>query len=595
MDKFKFQVDLNGLISLLSDHLYSRNDVFIRELLQNGVDAIAVRRQIQKEFLEGILIIEYIQDKSGVQIVFRDNGIGLLEEELHQFLAVIGQSSKRGEEVRTNFIGQFGIGILSCFLVSDEIEVITCSGKDFSSHQWIGQANGIYHVAEAIWYKEVGTEIRLRLKKEIKSNFSRDDVYKALISYGFLLPIPIKFCYKGGECLINNIPIPWRQEFCTRGNIMEFGEIVFGEKFLDVVSLETKGVHGYAYISTRPLPSGGKLSHRIYLRSMFLTEDGRDLIPEWISFARCFIDARDLTPTASREGLQKNGDLIRIRTSIEHCLLEYFTVLTKFDITKMKLLAEIHNLAFKAFALENDKTLKLLFPFLSFSTNKGRLTGTQVLEAAKRHIVFYCIDIDSYRRVVPFLKYSKSLLINAGYVYEAEILRNLIRTNPNLPLKMFEDSLLEQLFENPEKEEMAVFDFLLLEFGEKLKTFHCRPVIKRLFPPELPCLFIEETDSFLKTELEVNSDEYSFLDGFENFEDFLKIEDCSTLYLNCNNTLIWNLSKILNPTIIHAIAKVLYVQARLSGHYVVSDKELNELSLGLSEIIEFAVGDDHYV
>ena len=97
----RFQVDLRGLIDLLSQHLYSGPSVFIRELLQNGVDAIEARCALDNDHA-GFIELEVMSGEKDQPptLLFRDNGIGLTEEESHQFLATIGMSSKRGAVAR---------------------------------------------------------------------------------------------------------------------------------------------------------------------------------------------------------------------------------------------------------------------------------------------------------------------------------------------------------------------------------------------------------------------------------------------------------------------------------------------------------------
>src|ERR1044072_2375266 len=93
---YRFQVNLSGIIDLLSKHTYSSPQVFIRELLQNGADAIQARVYLEPDF-KGEMHIELAHDKDAPVLIFKDNGIGLNEEEIHLFLATIGQTSKRDE------------------------------------------------------------------------------------------------------------------------------------------------------------------------------------------------------------------------------------------------------------------------------------------------------------------------------------------------------------------------------------------------------------------------------------------------------------------------------------------------------------------
>ena len=148
MEDFRFKVNLGGMIEILSDHLYSSPDVYIRELLQNGADAITGKRKILGEGAEGAITLEITE---GERLVFTDTGQGLTEEEIHQFLAIIGESSKRElgqKDLRTDYIGRFGIGLLSCFMVSDEIRMVTksCRSEDAPVLEWRGKPDGIYTI-----------------------------------------------------------------------------------------------------------------------------------------------------------------------------------------------------------------------------------------------------------------------------------------------------------------------------------------------------------------------------------------------------------------------------------------------------------------
>src|SRR5215468_4301281 len=123
-----FQVDLRGIVDLLSHHLYGSPRVYVRELLQNAADAITARRSQQPTSPASIWLETAKQTGDGTLRV-HDTGIGLTEDQVHELLATIGRSGKRDELgfSRQEFLGQFGIGLLSCFLVADEVDVCTRS------------------------------------------------------------------------------------------------------------------------------------------------------------------------------------------------------------------------------------------------------------------------------------------------------------------------------------------------------------------------------------------------------------------------------------------------------------------------------------
>ena len=137
MSEYLFSVNLGGMIDILSNHLYSSPKVFLRELLQNAADAVSLRKNNDPSFKEPQIDVIVEENSS---LLFRDNGNGLTEEEIHKFISVIGQSSKRGEN---SFIGRFGIGLLSCFIVTDEIILRSRSVKTPDKvHEWHGFSDG---------------------------------------------------------------------------------------------------------------------------------------------------------------------------------------------------------------------------------------------------------------------------------------------------------------------------------------------------------------------------------------------------------------------------------------------------------------------
>ncbi len=194
MEDFRFKVNLGGMIEILSDHLYSSPDVYIRELLQNGADAITGKKKILGDSGDGAVTLEITE---GEQLIFTDNGQGLTKEEIHQFLAIIGESSKReleDKDLRTDYIGRFGIGLLSCFMVSDEICLVTksCRGGDAPVLEWRGKPDGTYTIRELhgadgqkggnsagegdFYLESSGTKVILQAKEGMEEYFKRETI-----------------------------------------------------------------------------------------------------------------------------------------------------------------------------------------------------------------------------------------------------------------------------------------------------------------------------------------------------------------------------------------------------------------------------------
>lgn len=628
---YSFQVDLKGIIRLLSENLYSSGDVFLRELLQNCVDAVEARRAQEPGFTDGRISISYHLERAEnaentagkpaqkpgkpvqkqgkpvqkqAKLVFSDNGVGLTREEIHTFLSVIGQSSKRGEMKRGSFIGQFGIGLLSCFLVTDEILVRSRSIHEDRVYCWLGKSDGTYQVTEEDEKGDKmypGTEVTLYLKGRMASRYGEERVIELLKEYGFLLRIPVEFSGDSGKRRINDGFIPWRQPFCTNEEILQFGELMFNETFFGVVPVSGEGLKGYAFISKRQTSAAAAGRHKIYLKDMLITEDGKDLVPKWAFFTRCILNAENLTPMASREGFVTDHALAKARNVIEQCMFNYFVALSQYDVDKLKEITLIHNVAIKSLAVENEQIYKLFFPFLIFSTNKGNLTGFQIVEAAKRSTVYYCMEVDDYRRARPLAGNGKQVLINAGYIYDTKLLQLLKRYQNGIHVEVFDEAYYGELLEDAD----AVMKRNLGRFVETVKRalapLRCGAVLKQFDPPEVPALYVPGADDFLDNAFDEGfwDGGYSgFLEGFD-FGSFKKQESGfglegdvfgTKLYLNGRNPLLRRLAQMPDGEIMEQMVRVLYVHAMLAGHYSLGERETEILNTGLIKLMEYGLG-----
>lgn len=598
---YSFQVDLKGIIRLLSENLYSSGDVFLRELLQNGVDAIEARRGEEPGFAEGRIRIRYQQmENRQARLVFADNGIGLTREEIHTFLSVIGQSSKRGEMRRGSFIGQFGIGLLSCFLVADEIVVRSRSVHEKQAYRWLGRSDGTYQVTEEPEAKrgigepeEPGTEVTLVLKGRMASQYSEERVLGLLKDYGFLIQVPVDFEGAGGVRRVNDGFIPWRQSFCSNEEILRFGEQMFGEEFFGVVPISGEGLKGYAFISQRQTSAAAEGRHKIFLKDMLITEEGKELIPKWAFFTRCILNAENLTPMASREGFVSDHRLARARNEIEKCIFDYFVALSQYDVNKLKQLTMTHNVAIKSLAVENEQIYQLFFPFLTFVTSKGRLTGFQVVEAAKRMPVYYCTELDDYRRACPLVGNGNGVLINAGYIYDTKLLQLLKRYQRGIRVEVFDEASYGELLEEPTPATKKEMESLMAKAGRALGTFHCGAVLKQFEPAEVPALYVPGGEGFLDHALGEGGFS-GFLEGFDlgeigmmgNFEPGYGTK----LYINGRNPLIRRLAAVEDEELAANMVQVLYVHAMLAGHYTLGEKETEVLNTGLIRLMEYGLG-----
>ena len=142
----------------------------------------------------------------GRRLIFRDNGAGLSEEGIHRFLAVIGQSSKTelvNGQIPEDYIGRFGIGLLSCFMVSDSIVVHTRPAAGGEAHVWTGLPDGTYTL-EPLEECPVGTAVILTAKHGMEHYFQPRKVAELVRYYGLALPVPVYL--SGDPERLNSIP-----------------------------------------------------------------------------------------------------------------------------------------------------------------------------------------------------------------------------------------------------------------------------------------------------------------------------------------------------------------------------------------------------
>lgn len=587
MESYNFKVDLKGIIRLLSDNLYSSEHVFLRELLQNAVDAIDARKKADSDFKDGKITVTYRRKKSSASLIFADNGIGLNEEEIHSFLSVIGQSSKRDGAMRNSFIGQFGIGLLSCFLVANEIKVITRSAIEGKGWQWVGKSDGSYGITALKKEVETGTQVHLKLTGSQLETFTEPEIIRDLSEYGYLILTPVLFDGDEHKKVVNNNFIPWRQSFCMSDEIMSFGEQVFEDSFFDVIPLVGDGIKGYAYISIRQTSASTVNRHKIYLKNMFVTEDGKDIVPKWAFFTRCIINAEELTPTASREDFIKDAKLMKVRNQIEKCIFDYFVSLSQYDVRKLKQLTKIHNVAIKSLVVENDQIFKLFFPFLTFPTNQGTLTGFQIVNASKKIPVNYCVEVDDFRRICPLLDGTGSLLVNGGYIYDANILQKLPKYYKNIKIEPFDDNSYENLLAPPPEDIRIMMEEFLSYAGRALEPFGCGISLKSFSPGSLQALYIKGEDALFEETMDAGSFS-GFFEGFDFGEDGEEAGG-SRLYLNSSNSFVKSLSRIHSEEVAANIIQVICIQSMMAGHYTLEAKEMDMMNQSLQKLMEYVI------
>jgi molecular chaperone HtpG len=414
----QFTVDLRGLVEILSHHLYSSERVYLRELLQNAHDALKARARLGHDFTGSI---EIVPARGYEQLVVRDNGVGLTEADMRSLLSIIGSTSKRDDLAlaRRNFLGQFGIGLLSCFLVADSIEVVSRSAAwpNAPTVRWVGQSDGTFTVGDALEpLPAPGTEVRLRPRHGFHRWCDTDACTQFAGEFAELLDVPVRVV----DTTVSGQTPPWRLsteqqlEWCReRFGFEAMGIIPFDEKSANVV--------GLAFVLPYTARPGYRTGDRIYSKGMLVADTDDLVVPRWAFFCRAVIDAGNLPLTASREGLQESAALQFVRKQIGFRLLTELIIVQNLHPEVYRDIIRLHADGLKTLAVNEPDVRDLLRSTLPYETTSGDRTIQQLVDSPDP--VPYVRDADTFHALAEVATQAGVLVVNAGGLHEADLLQ----------------------------------------------------------------------------------------------------------------------------------------------------------------------------
>ncbi|CAM5359269.1 HSP90 family protein [Streptomyces chartreusis] len=498
-----FQVDLRGLVDLLSHHLYSSPRVYLRELLQNAVDALTARHAVEPHGNFGIRLYA-----DGKVVRVEDDGVGLTEADVHTFLATIGRSSKRADliaEQRADFIGQFGIGLLSCFLVADEIHVLSRSARtpDAPAVEWRGRGDGSYTVRTlpASARPRPGTTVTLTPRSDAGEWTRPQQVHALARHFGSLLRHPVTFDdgSGGSGTPVNPEPAPWARSFPTPGArsraLAAYGEEVFGFTPLDTIELDLPavGLKGIACVLPEAVPAGRRHGHRVHVKGMLLSEQAEEILPEWAFFVRCVVDAESLRPTASRESLYEDATLAAVRDALAERLREWIARAAASDPDLLGRFLQTHHLAVKSLAVHDDEILRMLLPWLPFETTDGHTT---LDEFARTHrTVLVTSSVEEFRQVAAIASAAGLGVVNGGYTYDRELVHRMPEIRPEVSVADLDPATLTAHLDPVDREtELAAAPYLA-QARDALAVFDCDVALRTFQPASAPALLVDSREA----------------------------------------------------------------------------------------------------
>jgi len=410
-----FKAEIQQVLDLVIHSLYSKKEIFLRELLSNASDAID-RAQYLGLTDKSIVAdaptwkIDLVADKDDKTLTLTDNGIGMSEEELDKNLGVIASSGTKAfaqalkDKAQTNIpelIGQFGVGFYSAFMVAESVTVITLKrGEGQKAVKWTSSGDGNYTLEDAARDKP-GTSIVLKLREGQEEYLDAWRVRELVKKYSDFIAYPIRFGEKGESPKEDAEPLNTMKAIWKRAK-SEIKDEEYNEFYthlthdhqppLKTIHLSVEGAVEFKALLFLPKEAGYDLlmpnkKHglNLYVRNVFIGADFDLLLPEYLRFVKGVVDSSDLPLNVSREMLQDDAVIRKIKSNITGKILSTLAEMMKdkpedyaaFYAAFGRILKEgLH------FDYENADKLKALLMFRSAKDESNKLVSLKEYIAA---------------------------------------------------------------------------------------------------------------------------------------------------------------------------------------------------------------------
>lgn len=634
-----FQVDLHGVVDLLARHLYSGPRVYLRELLQNAIDAITARRQADPAAPARVRV-RCLPD--GVLEV-RDTGVGLTYAQAEELLARIGASAKRDETLglaRREFLGQFGIGLLSAFMVADEVELVSLSALGGPAVRWRGFADGTYTLetvddADPFAVEpghEVpgaavgpGSRVRLRARPDAEHWVTRETVLALAEDVAGLLPVDIAVEVPVGDDRawrrVTAPDLPWRLPAGRAGGrsdgadgidatdrddtddtddtapererqqaLARYCERTLGFTPLAAIDLDLPlaGLTGVAFVLPSAVSPTSRGAHRVYVKRMLVGPRIDGLLPDWAFFVRCVVNADGLRPTASREQLYEDEVLLGVRESLGRTVRDWLNRTLAEPSPMRAAFLEAHHLAVRALAVTDDTMLEAAAQVLPFETSDGISTIADV--AADAPEVLWTAGVDEFRRVAPVARAQGLTVVNGGYVYDDDILARIAQRFPQWRVRRLTSDDVRQVLEPVDPAaELAWLD-ALTHFTSLLTDEATEVTVRRFEPNVLPAVLLHDRDSDHQRDL-MRAAEVSDTWGAA-LTAFSRPSAARQLVLNAANPMVQRLLSADDGRVRDAGLRSLYLSARMVAGEPLRARDASRLTDALTDLLDAGLPPD---
>lgn len=368
-EKGTISVNTENIFPIIKKFLYSDNEIFLRELVSNAMDATQKLKKLASmgEFTGelGELKVVVSVNEEAKTITISDSGIGMTAEEIKKYINQVAFSGAteflekyKGEDTK-EIIGKFGLGFYSAFMVAEKVRIVTKSYKEGSEAvQWSNDGSTEFEIEPTV-KKERGTDIILHVAEDSTEFLEKIRLQTILEKYGKFLPVPIEF----DEKIINEAEPIWTKapNDLTDEDYKKFYQTLypFAEEPLFWIHLnvdfpfELTGILYFPKIKSNLDINRHKI--QLYSRQVFITEEVKDVVPEFLQLLHGVIDSPDIPLNVSRSYLQADGNVKKINGYITRKVAEKLGQIFKEDRTGFEEKWESIGLFVKYGTMSDDK------------------------------------------------------------------------------------------------------------------------------------------------------------------------------------------------------------------------------------------------
>jgi len=563
-------VNSENIFPIIKKWLYSDKDIFIRELVSNGCDAITKLKKLagvgEVSLSEGEQFkITVTVDKDKKQLTFEDNGIGMTKDEVEKYITDIAFSGateflekyKDKNDKTAQIIGHFGLGFYSAFMPSEKVEIETLSYKDGEKPvYWSCDGSMTYEISEGA-RTERGTKIILTIAEDSKDFLEEYKVREILSKYCSFVPVPIYFEIAGKESEkdkdgnvilpspINEVTPLWAKapKDCKdedykdfyRKVFLDFNEPLFWIHLNVDFPFNLKGILYFPKINHEFSVNEGQI--KLYNNQIFVADNVKEVIPEFLMLLKGVIDCPDLPLNVSRSFLQNDGYVKKISAHITKKVADKLKEIYTKQREDYDRYWEDINVFIKYGCMRDEKFYEKVKDFIIYKNLDGKhITLSEYLAGKDNKDVYYVSDENLQSQYINMFRTQGLDAVILPSLIDTHFISFIEMKEEGVKFKRIDSSISETADKDAKNDKKFDKDIEGI-FKDALKDDSLKIEVKALKSEDMPAVILLSEESRRMQEMY-----RSYGQQFAGMGDMFKDE--FTLVINSANPLIKKLSGV---------------------------------------------------